>query len=154
MSPSKPLTLRAQEVRDLLAGRCDVRRAVRPPVSECPCRVPQRGDGFFLIRPVGQDGYVVAAPFGPAGSEVWIRETWLQPGMEPILYKADHESRMIVADLQAKHRIDPNYPALHWVGPQWMPQIASRLTATIHSVMAERTERGWEWVVVLERKDA
>lgn len=146
---TRPLTLRASEVRELLErGRCEARRPVKPqpePGTDCPYHV---GEGAQRVAR--------RSPFGRPGDRFWVRETWaarsgadrmspsqISPervGLEPIWYQAD--GLCPAYENQARGR---------WRSPIAMPRWASRLDLETQSVRVEQVDGVWEWAATLKR---
>ena len=142
----RSLILRDAEVREVLAGRATVRRAVKVRIvangyrfdrmsGEILCHCDYLAPSDYLVEtrfglvPIAE----MECPLGAVGERRWIREAW-RPWAIPV-YRAD----------QPDEFAHYYYPATH------MKASESRLTVQIVAVRVERAGDAWEWVVEIER---
>lgn len=168
MLPTKPLTLRSPEVRELIAtGKCEVRRKMKPQPDHFhrdiigKPRPWRQEDWDRLIPQIGEAE--IPCPLPAVGETVWIREAYAihsecfegQGVGYWIEYQADGTTSKFKWDGRVRPDFSPWWAKAAndgWQARKTMPQEASRLTATVTSLTAEQRE-GWEWVATVERKD-
>lgn len=120
------LILHATEIRARRDGAGQVRRVVKPQ--------PVQIDGPVIEWCHPRSGCIAAqtttellwhCPWGEAGDELWVRETWASDDNKTAWYRADGET----------------YNAgLPWRSPVTMPRWASRLTLELVGVRVERLQ--------------
>ena len=123
---SRPIIMRAEEVRAILDGR---KTQFRRPIKPNPIPFGTDARPWMPVGGVHQDRWL--CPHGQPGDRLWVRETWMigtmlgmHRGQErPIaIYRADGEIPF------------PWRPSIH------MPRWASRITLEIVRVRVERVQ--------------
>lgn len=129
----------APMVLALLNGsKTQTRRALKvQPLDVIPMQGVQGREWVGLMtRDPEPKGRIFNCRFGQPGDRIWVRETWLQPGLEPVIYRADEWAARLVE----KCKSDPAAPQLKWIPSIHMPRWASRITLEITGVRVERLQ--------------
>lgn len=146
----------------LLEGRKTKTRRLRglDVVNEWPddweLFTPQPGDelygiesamppAFILRNKVTDETFVLKSPYGVAGDELWVKETWkceeLENGLDGVRYRADGFFHNIKNTREASYAwIEANRPGGKWRPSIFMPRWASRIVRTIRDVRLERLQ--------------
>lgn len=159
----KGILFTAPMVRAYLAGlKSQTRRLVKPELVEAFDFMSGRSDGepgtsedidLRWAISLDDEGKQVAAQwllfsadnpeegcipigrgYGNVGDRLWIRETFMWPGEEELIYRADPGAEERVA----RCRNYPNFPPLKWTPSIFMPRVASRITLDITEIRVER----------------
>lgn len=128
----RPVNMRAEEVRAILAGRkTQFRRVINPQ--------PEAGSSCPYHIGTGKDRKARVCPFGKPGDRLWVRETWAplfeeDTGFCGVQYAA---GGMAEEDKRAGEYLDGTD---RWRSPVCMPRKLSRITLEIASVRVERLQ--------------
>lgn len=139
---SKPMLFSAPMVRAILEGRkTQTRRVIKnqPPErngnGSSPwnwCREERVGEFHHIMSDDPSGMFTIKCPH-PAGSEIWVRETWgYTAAWPPFLAKQQY--------MQPQYRADNPEGGFTWFSPIFMPRWASRITLTVESVRVERLQ--------------
>lgn len=83
-TPSKPITLKAEEIRELQQGAVTIRREIKwtdvPNGHDYDYEPYEFHDGVPMLNWNPGNGLgtqtPILCPFGPPGTVLWVRETW------------------------------------------------------------------------------
>lgn len=129
----RPILFNSSMVKAILAGtKTQTRRIVKPQ----PDVVHENIVAHFTPddQKLGRIGKVITCPFGQVGDQLYVRETWLQPCLEPLIYRADDWAKKLVEDC----KLNPYMPQLKWTPSIHMPRWASRIQLEITNIRVER----------------
>lgn len=133
---SRPIIMRAEEVRVILDGRkTQFRRPIKPQpvltVFPSPCWWEHTRKPWMPIGGVHQDRW--KCPHGQPGDRLWVRETWRCRGGREYEYQQHQASIVYRADVEpVESSCNEWRPSIH------MPRWASRITLEIVRVRVER----------------
>jgi len=168
----RPVLLKADEVRLILAGRTNViRRPFRPQpggrflgLLERPIRSMQQPPvlrAWFSGGPTDRSSVEITCPYGKPGDHLWVREAWVPDPTDDgswnyTSWAGCKEGRIAGVPehfRKPEHVIyaaDWKHDPLAWNSGVSMPRWASRLTLEVVDVQVEQVPgKPWVWVVGL-----
>jgi len=133
----RPILFSAEMVRAILAGnKTQTRRVIKPQ----PFR-----NGFQATKKAVYDSRHPAfikdrCPYGVPGDRLWVRETWLNAGVEipgckpdEIWYREDEDEAFAIS-------CEPHDQRPKWRPSIFMPRWASRITLEVTGIRVERVQ--------------
>ena len=145
----RPILFNSAMVRAILSGqKTQTRRVVKPHRSDDAFCLQDFNDGKGWWPYRSEDGespfmdgneYPLSCPFGSAGDQLWVRETWSHDA------PSTEECRASFEDALGGIGFGPYYLAtetapetLRWIPSIHMPRWASRITLEITKIRVER----------------
>ncbi len=150
-TPSKPITLSAEEVRELQQGAVTIRRPFPvafkgQPINHLVTEPMIGSDGIhrWLIGYGGVHSTAIPSPFGPPGTVLWVRETFYENSAGVLVSTLLKCAPQPFVYYRATR---PEPASWRWRPATQMPQRASRLSLEITKQTVEQVEGVWFWVV-------
>jgi len=148
----RPILFSAEMVRAILDGRkTQTRRVIKPqPICTGTSGIDrfERGclgmDYWYPSSPSGKIGIFepprYKCPYGVPGDRLWVRETWLNAGVEipgckpdEIWYREDEDEAFAIS-------CEPHDQRPKWRPSIFMPRWASRITLEVTGIRVERVQ--------------
>lgn len=144
---NKSITMRAADVRAVLAGRKTQHRIpVKLPIIDRDMRCELAAT---VVAGELSGGFYLNSPYGLIGSRIWVRELWSRDFAshypnEPVWYAADDDRQSAMERFQGQRCIySPEsdcYVPFRWRSPAVMSERDSRITLGLLSLRIERLQ--------------
>lgn len=135
----RPILFSAAMVKAILEGRkTQTRRVIKPQPSADARPMPSSSEGrqsdYWSVFTGVDDVAGLKCPYGGAGDQLWVRETWRCRGGREYEYQREQKAIVYRATAELIDAVTDH----HWRPSIFMPRWASRLTLEVVKIRAER----------------